>query len=96
MKYSIAIDAFGKAEKEGFIGTDDVSLVERMGKKVKIVECDPENIKITLPSDIEFGNSLLNDSRIGIGHDSHRFQDGKKLVIGGFQIEGHPGFDSGS
>ncbi|MBW2984714.1 2-C-methyl-D-erythritol 4-phosphate cytidylyltransferase, partial [Candidatus Woesearchaeota archaeon] len=47
IKYSLAKEAFEKAYRDNFYGTDDVGLVERLGKKVKIVECNDENIKIT-------------------------------------------------
>ena len=98
IRYGTAIRAFKKAFEEEFIGTDDTSLVERLGKKVKIVECPYENIKITLPNDLEFANKLLKNSRIGFGMDSHRFmkEGDKKLVIGGIMIEGELGFDANS
>ncbi len=39
------------AEKDGFEGTDDVSLAEHLGFKVKLVDCGTENIKLTYPED---------------------------------------------
>jgi 2-C-methyl-D-erythritol 4-phosphate cytidylyltransferase/2-C-methyl-D-erythritol 2,4-cyclodiphosphate synthase len=101
IRYGTAKRAFKKAFEEEFIGTDDVMLVERMGKRVKIVECPYENIKITLPNDLEFANKLLSNSRIGFGMDSHRFiaeeeKDDKPLVMGGTVIEGHKGFTANS
>lgn len=50
----ILIEAYERAKKEGFIGTDDSSLVERYFGKVKLVEGDYENIKITTIEDIKF------------------------------------------
>jgi 2-C-methyl-D-erythritol 4-phosphate cytidylyltransferase len=41
------------AEESNFVGTDDCSLVEHIGKPVKIVEGDYKNIKVTTPEDIE-------------------------------------------
>jgi len=52
IEYSLAKKAFEKALQENFQGTDDVSLVERLGKKVKAVPGDPRNIKITYPEDL--------------------------------------------
>lgn len=46
--------AYEKAKKENFLGTDDSSLVERIGGKVKIVLGDYENIKLTTIDDIKF------------------------------------------
>jgi 2-C-methyl-D-erythritol 4-phosphate cytidylyltransferase len=52
-KTKIIVEAFERAISDGFYGTDDASLVERLGKKVKIVEGDYRNIKITTKEDIE-------------------------------------------
>jgi 2-C-methyl-D-erythritol 4-phosphate cytidylyltransferase / 2-C-methyl-D-erythritol 2,4-cyclodiphosphate synthase len=98
MKYFLAKKGFEKALIEGYQGTDDVSLVERLGASVKVVNCPKENIKITSPYDLLYANKLLSATRIGIGHDSHRFSKNKtkKLVIGGVVIKGFPGFNANS
>lgn len=44
--------AIEKAYQDGFYGTDDAILVERLGGKVKIIEGDYRNIKITAPEDL--------------------------------------------
>jgi 2-C-methyl-D-erythritol 4-phosphate cytidylyltransferase len=59
IEYSLAKEAFEKASLENFIGTDDVSLVERLGKKVKIVPCSPQNIKVTTREDLKIINSYI-------------------------------------
>jgi 2-C-methyl-D-erythritol 4-phosphate cytidylyltransferase/2-C-methyl-D-erythritol 2,4-cyclodiphosphate synthase len=98
MKYFLAKKAFERAYKERFYGTDDVSLVERLGGSVKIVYCPRENIKITDPYDLAYANKLTNASRVGIGQDSHKFSSNKnkKLILGGFKIENETGFDANS
>ncbi len=48
----ILLEANERAEAEGFLGTDDASLVERLGRPVKVVEGDYRNIKITTPEDM--------------------------------------------
>ncbi len=48
------IEAYEKAEKEKFLGTDDSSLVEKYGGRVKIILGDYGNIKITTIEDINF------------------------------------------
>ena len=53
--------ALRKAAQEGAAITDDCSAVERMGFKVKIVEGDERNIKITTPIDIKIAEALLED-----------------------------------
>jgi len=50
--YKILLDASEKAKSDGFTGTDDASLVERMGIEVKIIESDYDNIKITTLEDL--------------------------------------------
>lgn len=53
--------ALKKAAQEGAAITDDCSAVERMGFKVKIVEGDERNIKITTPIDIKIAEALLEE-----------------------------------
>lgn len=59
IKFPLAFKAFTKAEKDNFIGTDDVSLVERIGKKVKIIEGSKYNFKITTPLDLELAKIII-------------------------------------
>src|SRR3989338_1335167 len=98
MKFFLAKKAFERAYADKFYGTDDVSLVERLGGSVKIVYCPRENIKITDPYDLAYANKLTNASRIGIGQDSHKFSNdkNKKLVLGGFKIKNEIGFEANS
>ena len=51
--------AFKEAIKENFLGTDDASLVEKMGGKVAVVEGDYLNIKITTQEDLIFAEAIL-------------------------------------
>lgn len=55
----ILVQANELAEKDGFLGTDDASLVERTGHPVYIVESDYRNIKITTPEDIVIARAFL-------------------------------------
>jgi 2-C-methyl-D-erythritol 4-phosphate cytidylyltransferase len=50
------------AKQEGFTGTDDASLVERLGGIVKIIPGSRNNIKITNPEDLKFAQALLQIS----------------------------------
>jgi len=58
-KYNIIMSAHKKAFEDGFIGTDDSMLVERIGHKVKITEGDYDNIKITTSEDLFFGKAII-------------------------------------
>ena len=61
--------AFEKAFKDGFYGTDDASLVERMGIKVNVISGSYENIKITTPEDLVLGEAILK-RRASMMHDA--------------------------
>lgn len=37
------------------------------------------------------GLGLKTPIRVGLGYDSHRFDEGRSLVLGGVRIPGHPG-----
>jgi 2-C-methyl-D-erythritol 4-phosphate cytidylyltransferase len=52
-------EAHHKAMEDGFIGTDDASLVERLGMKVHILPGSYTNIKITTPEDLILANLFL-------------------------------------
>ena len=55
----LIMNAHKKAEEDGYIGTDDASLLERFGGKVVVVEGDYENFKITTPEDLIFANAII-------------------------------------
>lgn len=46
--------AYTKAREDNFLGTDDASLVERIGGQIKVVIGDYDNIKITTVEDLKF------------------------------------------
>lgn len=52
-------DAYRKAYHEGFYGTDDTVLVERMGVRVKMIRGAATNIKITTPEDLVLADAIL-------------------------------------
>jgi len=62
-RYSIIAKAHEKAQEEGFTGTDDASLVERLGCRVKIVEGSYENIKITTREDLIIAEAIARNYR---------------------------------
>jgi 2-C-methyl-D-erythritol 4-phosphate cytidylyltransferase len=49
-------EAYYRATEDGFVGTDDASLVERLGVKVHILPGSYTNIKITTPEDLLLAN----------------------------------------
>lgn len=56
---AVLADSYRAAESEGFIGTDDASVVEHFGGCVKVVEGPRDNIKVTLPEDLAVVEMLL-------------------------------------
>lgn len=58
------IAAHEQADRRGVQATDDVELVQRIGKHVQIVEGAPENIKITTPADWDLAQVLWSHDPI--------------------------------
>lgn len=97
--------AYAKAEEDGFLGTDDASLVERLGVPVRVTEGSTENIKLTVPADIGIGEWILerrhwrdgqDRARVGTGFDVHAFREGRPLILGGVRVPGSLGLDGHS
>jgi len=57
--YNVIFGAHEKARAERFGGTDDASLVERLGFPVRVIEGSRLNFKITTPEDLTLGEALL-------------------------------------
>lgn len=53
------LDAHAEATKDGFVGTDDATLLERHGQTVIVVPGDDRNLKITTPGDLAVAEALL-------------------------------------
>jgi len=58
-QYEILKKANEKAVEDKFLGTDDASLVERLGQAVYIVEGSYDNIKLTTPEDLYFAEAIM-------------------------------------
>ena len=58
-RLSLLRKAQEKAEKDHYLGTDDSSLVERLGHPVRLVEGGYTNIKITTSEDLEIAERYL-------------------------------------
>jgi len=62
-QYNVIKKAFDEASADGFMGTDEASLVERSGHDVAVVMGSPRNIKITAPADMELAEFYLKASQ---------------------------------
>ena len=58
-RYDVIKKAFDEATADGFMGTDEASLVERSGHQVAVVMGSARNIKITTPADLELAEFYL-------------------------------------
>lgn len=54
-------EAYLRAREDGFVGTDDACLVERLGKKVHLLPGSYTNIKITTLEDLMLAELLLKE-----------------------------------
>lgn len=52
-------EAYELAERDGFLGTDDASLVERLGLRVAMFPGPRDNLKVTMPEDLLIVEHLL-------------------------------------
>ncbi len=71
--------------------TDDTSKVETLGQKIRLIQGDYRNIKITTSDDWELAESFIRERspvamRIGQGWDLHRLEEGRSLILGGITI----------
>ena len=56
-------EAFERAKRDEYYGTDESSLVERLGKPVAVVRGSERNIKITRPTDLTLARAFLEEEK---------------------------------
>ncbi len=59
-RFGLLKKAFDEAMSDGFMGTDEASLIERAGGTVHVVMGSPRNLKITTPGDLELAEFFLS------------------------------------
>ncbi len=75
------------ARNKSFYKDDDLSLVQSL-KKVKFVDGEKNNFKITNQQDLLMLKNFMNlKTRTGIGFDVHRLVHKRKLYLGGLRIK---------
>jgi 2-C-methyl-D-erythritol 4-phosphate cytidylyltransferase/2-C-methyl-D-erythritol 2,4-cyclodiphosphate synthase len=82
--------------------TDEATVVQRAGGRVRIVEGDPRLMKLTFPEDFAMAEALLpRRTRVGQGFDAHRWGPGSSVWLCGVEIAhdqtliGHSDADAG-
>lgn len=63
MDRDLLLGALEKAEQEGTALTDDCSAVEHIGMRVRLVEGEERNLKITTPLDLKIAELLLEEKK---------------------------------
>ena len=78
--------------------TDEAALAERAGHRVRLVNGEPRNMKITDADDLATAERLIGSTalRIGNGYDLHRLVPGRPLILGGVVIPFEKGLDGHS
>jgi len=85
----LLLRAYQAAGAEASAATDECGLVERLGAPVTLVPGEPGNFKITGPEDVARARALTEAPvASGVGYDCHRFEAGRRLVLGGVEFEG--------
>ena len=87
-RLSLLRQAHEAARAEGWTGTDDASLVERLGVPVRLTEGNRRNLKLTTPEDLIMAEGILGTPalRIGQGYDVHAFAPDRPLVLCGVTV----------
>jgi len=62
--FSLIMEAYLNAYAKGWDGTDDASLLEQMGHKVRYLLCSEFNLKITDETDLFFATQLIEKNMI--------------------------------
>ena len=65
-RYDLLARAFRLAREDGFIGTDESSLVERLDVEVNVVPGSDRNIKITKPGDMDLAHLFLQEETLKV------------------------------
>ncbi len=86
-RLELGLKAYARARAEGWEVTDDAAVLERAGHRVRLVEGETVNFKITRPEDLALAARLLSaGTRTGFGYDVHRLTPDRPLVLGGVTI----------
>lgn len=84
-----------RTNPKAFQATDESSLVEEAGGRVKVVSHSGWNVKVTTPEDLRLAEAYYAVGagfkpaptlRVGFGRDTHRLVEGRKFYLGGVRI----------
>ena len=81
----------------GAVATDEAALAEAAGFRVRIVQGEPTNVKITTMTDLKAAEVVTGGAaggaamRVGTGYDLHRLVEGRPLILGGVTVPSEKG-----
>jgi 2-C-methyl-D-erythritol 4-phosphate cytidylyltransferase / 2-C-methyl-D-erythritol 2,4-cyclodiphosphate synthase len=80
-----------KQNLKAFEATDEASLLEAIGARVRVVSHGDWNPKLTTVTDLMLAKAMIEKNsfqevRVGIGFDTHRLVKGRKFYLGGIMI----------
>jgi len=64
-KYALITKAYKEGMAKKLFGYDDATFIEHLGKKVKVIEGSPYNVKITTPEDLTIARGILSQMKGG-------------------------------
>ena len=91
-RFELLLEAHRRAAAAGIANlTDDGALAEWAGLTVTVFAGEPENVKLTHPSDFDAAERRLREgrtlvTRLGTGFDVHAFTAGNHVWLGGVQV----------
>jgi 2-C-methyl-D-erythritol 4-phosphate cytidylyltransferase/2-C-methyl-D-erythritol 2,4-cyclodiphosphate synthase len=97
--------ALQAARARGEVPSDEAGALLARGVPVAVVDGEVANLKLTTPGDVEIVRAVLarraaplpdvaattrTATRIGVGFDAHRFEEGRPLRLGGLEYTDEP------
>ena len=77
---NIIVPAYQNAAKTGFVGTDDASVAEFAGHRVKVMMGSYRNIKITTPEDLCIAQAFLQEAQAQAPKEAQTNQEAPKAT----------------
>lgn len=65
VRREVLLEAYRRADLDGFVATDEASLVEHLGRPVALVRGGPWNVKVTEPADVAVVEAVLSAEEEG-------------------------------
>ena len=86
----LAYERYPPSGRETF--TDEAALLEACTIPIHVVPGDVDNLKVTVPTDLQRAAVILGADRprVGFGEDVHPFGPGEPLLLGGIEFAGAP------